>query len=553
MDMKPSSVHQLSERFTELSDRFRSLWTFYQFLGGVYKHRGSGALPYQYDFQALYRRLQELVPRVGMEGSSATSLEFEHMERELGRIHAELAKIERDFPPSLLRRFFDHLKRQDEKILYALVKFYLRSPEFEQDTLDKLDILLTRVAETPLQEGRFAARNHAELRKNFDRLAAFGGIPDVPAAEATPLVDAVREFRNDLRSISTFEQLVESRVYDRYRKLKQRLGKSFLYPPILIEVIVTNIDAKNQFRRVYRDEEMKILEETNKVFEIERFLERNPDVNADELERQIKRFREWWSRFDAGRRDDNIKREDIVELKRSMLAVIEEFEPLRNPPSATTRSSVEEALGVRGAFPSDVPTDVIEGEPFPDLPSPAAAVVRATEEGATLTDIMPPDPLLNEAFHRIMFALEMVVWDRSPEQVVHAPELVELQLEPWEVASYRRLVEGSVSQGTTAWELDLFFLRSAALRVKMDHERRKISDLVPSQSEERAFDLLEKAARSLERAREVDHRFQWFIDDLLYGGETEKLEQLYRSRFRFLHSYSGLWLDHQARGGLTPL
>jgi hypothetical protein len=548
--MKPASVHQLSERFTNLSDRFRSLWTFYQFLGGVYKHRGSGALPYTYDFQALYRRLQELVPRVGMEGSSATALEFEQLERELGRIHLELAKIESGLPPSLLRRFFDQLKRQDEKILYALAKFYLKSTEFNQDTLDKLDILLTRLAESPLQEGRFAARNHSELRKNFDRLAVFGSIPDVPASEASPLVDAVREVRSELRNIATFEALVDSKIYDRYRKLKQRIGKNFLYTPILLEVIASNIEAKNQFHKLYREEELRILEETNKVFEIERYLERNPEVTSDQLKEQIDQFREWWSKFDTSRREDNIKREDILELRRSMHAVIKEFEPLQQAavaaePEPETHSSERET-----AFDADVPTDVIEGEPFPE-------VVQAAEppqpEGATLTDVMAPDPLLNESFHKIMFALEMVVWDRSPEQVVHAPELVALKLEPWEVTSYRTLVEQGVQSGTTAWELEIFFLRSAALRIKMDDERGLIDNISPSESEERVFELLEKSAQSLERAREMDHRFQWFIDDLLYGGETEKLEQLYRSRFRFLHSYSGLWLEHQGRGGLTPL
>ena len=548
--MKPTSVHQLSERFTELSDRFRSLWTFYQFLGGVYKHRGEGDLPYTYDFQALYRRLQELVPRVGMEGSSAAALEFEQMERELGRIHAELAKIETELPPSLLRRFFDQLKRQDEKILYALAKFYLKSTDFGQDTLGKLDMLLTRVAETPVQGGRFAARNQAEIRKNFERLAVFGSIPDVPSTEAAPLVDAVREFRTELNGIKTFEDLVGSRVFDRYRKLKQRIGKNFLYPLILSEVVATNIEAKNQFQRLYREEELRILDETNRVFEIERHLERNPEISHEILEQQISEFRSWWSRFDTGRREDNIKREDIVELRRSMLAVIKEFEPLQQL-SATPGPAVENVASQPDAFSTDDPTDVIEGDPFPEAIQVAEA--GEAEEGATLTDVLPSDPLLNESFHKIMFALEMVAWDRSPDQVVHAPELVNLRLEPWEVASYKSLVERTVHPGTTSWELEVFFLRSAALRIKMDEERSQIENLPLNESEERVFELLESSAQSLERAREMDHRFQWFIDDLLYGGETEKLEQLYRSRFRFLHSYSGLWLEHQARGGLTPL
>lgn len=552
--MKPTTVHHLSERFTDLSDRFRSLWTFYQFLGGVYRHRGQGEVPYSYDFQSLYRRLQEMVPRVGMEELGATQVEFEQLERELGRIHSELAKIERDLPPSLLRRFFDHLKRQDEKILYALAKFYLRSPELDPDTLDKLDLLLTRIGETPPSDGRIAMRGGLELKANFERLAEFGAVPELPPAESAAYEEALRDFRSTLRSIGSFQQLVESKVYDRYRKLKQRLGKSFLHPPILSEIVATNIEAKNQFQRLYRDEELKILEETTRVFEIERFLDRNPDVDQQDLKRHLEAFRQWWSRFDAGRRDDNIKREDIVELRRSMETVIREFEPVRRAREAAEATRDAAQAIPTTPFSPDLPTDVIDGDPFPDaveIKEPVAQ--RTAEEGSSLTDVLAPDPLLNEVLHRIMFALEMVVWDRSPEQAVHAPELVDLHLEPWEIESYRSLVEEDVPTGTTEWELQAFFVRSAALRIKMDGERAEIQRLTPTESDERVFQILERSGQSLERAREVDHRFQWFIDDLLYSGDTERLEQLYRSRFRFLHSYSGLWLDHQARGGLTPL
>ena len=551
--MKPTSVHELSERFTELSDRFRSLWTFYQFLGGVYRHRGQGEVPYAYDFQALYRRLQEMVPRVGMEAAGAAPIEFEQVERELGRIHGELSKIEANLPPSLLRRFFDHLKRQDEKILYALIKFYLKSPELGPDTLDKLDLLLTRIAENPTAEGRVSVRSTTELKSNFERLATFASIPGLRVSEAAPVAETLRDFRAELRGVASFERLVDSGVLDRYRKLKQRLGRSFLHPPILLEVVATNIEAKNQFQRLYRDEELRIIEETTKVFEIERFLERNPAVGHDELRHRLEAFREWWSRFDAGRRDDNLKRDAVIELRRSMHAVIREFEPLRRITDAAQRQA-EGGATARSPFSTDVPTDVIEGDPFPEVTETVRPVAREERGGgSTLTDVLGPDALLNEVFHRIMFALEMVVWDRSPEQAVHAPELIELHLEPWEIAGYRSLVEERVAEGTTEWELEAFFLRSAALRIKMDGERHRLHQLVPSENAERVFEILERSGQSLERAREMDHRFQWFIDDLLYNGDTERLEQLYRSRFRFLHAYSGLWLEHQACGGLTPL
>jgi hypothetical protein len=152
-----------------------------------------------------------------------------------------------------------------------------------------------------------------------------------------------------------------------------------------------------------------------------------------------------------------------------------------------------------------------------------------------------------------MFALEMIVWDRLPTQIMSAPEIRNLNLEPREIETYRRLAEGNVKKGTPEWELDRFFLMSAALRVKMEEETNEIARLEDANNPDRLYELLEHSAQSLERARDSDRRFQWFIDDMLFRGETQELEYIYRSRFRFLHAYSGLWLVHQQSGGLTPL
>jgi hypothetical protein len=87
----------------------------------------------------------------------------------------------------------------------------------------------------------------------------------------------------------------------------------------------------------------------------------------------------------------------------------------------------------------------------------------------------------------------------------------------------------------------------------MEEERDEITRLESGNSPDRLFEVLERSAQSLDRARDMDRRFQWFIDDIVFRGETQQLESLYRSRFRFLHGYSGLWLAHQQSGGLTPL
>ena len=324
--------HQ-SERYTRLSDRFRSLWTFYQFLGGLFKHQGRGALPQTYDFQELHRRLQDLVPRMGLETTPEVEHELQEMGRRLTNIHHGLREIEKEFPPSLLRRFFDHLKRQDEKILVALVKFYLQTDEIDDDTLDKLDILLTRLAEAPAEDGKALPRDPAEVRPLFSRLAAYVDVSGADQTELAALRNAIRDFRAELGRVADFGTLLTCGLYDRYREFKHQLGSTFFLPEILSEVTATNILARNRFQELYEAEETRILEDTNRIFEIERYLERHPDFAHPDLRRHIEAFRRFRIRFDAGRKEDNIKRDDLLELRQSIHAVLERFDPTERHPA----------------------------------------------------------------------------------------------------------------------------------------------------------------------------------------------------------------------------
>lgn len=548
-DVESTEVNQLSDRYTRLSDRFRSVWTFYQFLGGVFKHRGDGEMPVRQDFQGLYRRLQELVPQLSSGPSPQVERELERVESDLDEIHRELAELENQFSPSVLRRFFDHLKRQDEKILYALVKFYLRSDGDQGDRFDKLDILLTRLAEVPIDDERTASRSASELRPAFQQLASYGHVTVLPPEERHALVKAVRELRDEMSRVDDFNTLLESGVHDRFRTLKRQLGASVLDPDLLVEVVAANIEAANRFRMLYREEEARILEDTNKIFEIERYLERNPGLASEQLRRELDHFRRSRERFDSGRREDNVKRDNVAELQRAMRSVLELFDP---------RSRGADQPDEPAGLELDIELDIEPDEAGPE--APAEGDVRAPvepghggRESTSLAELLPPDPLLNEPLHKIMFALELVEWDRPPEQLATARELHGLRLEPWEVDAYRRLVERALPEGSLEHHRAAFYLTSAALRLRMEEERQEIERALRADRQERVEELLECSGQSLERAREVERRYQWFADDLLYRGVTDQLEQVYRSRFRFLHAYSELWLAHQANGGITPL
>jgi hypothetical protein len=487
-----------------------------------------------------------LVHTIGVESSVDATPELDQLERELDRIQRELARIESQFAPSVMRKFFDHIKRQDEKVLTALLKFYLLSSFFEQDTLDKIDILFTRLAETQGENGRVAPKEADDLLSSFKLLSRITDLPPLPLAEETPLAEAVQSIRNELESIRDYTTLVESKVYERYRRLKQRLGKTALHPSVLVEITTTNIVAKNRFKDLYEAEEKKVVENANRIFDIERYLNRHPELASEGLKKQLEEFRTIRVRYEARARTDNVKRDDISEMTRAMQAVLAQFDPASKRPLRPQSEEATFSPTARTASHKIQP-------PEEEIPNADGKGTGKKAEEASLASLLPPDPLLNETLHKIMFALEMVVWDRLPTQIASAPEIRNLNLEPREIETYRRLAEGKVEKNTPEWELDRFFLMSAALRVKMEEETAEITRLEEANNPDRLYEVLEHSAQSLERARDSDRRFQWFIDDMLFRGDTQQLEYIYRSKFRFLHAYSGLWLVHQRSGGLTPL
>lgn len=549
--------------------------------------------------------------------------EIEKIEGELSKIHSNISRLEREFPPSLLRRFFDHLKNQDEKILFALVKFYLFEPNPGRDTYDKLDILLTRLSEIPSESEVCRVRDLEELRSSFAHLADLAGLKIIPSEETRALVAIIGDMREEILQFQEFRKLLESQIVDRFRELKGNMGREGLFPDVLVEIVSTNIALKNKFRELYKQEEVRILEDTNRIFEIERYIERNPGLAHDDLRRQLEVFKNSRRKFDQGRKDNNVRREDILALRTSMEKVIQAFEPgggrsLQPVPDRGTdpffvlpseeadpemeHGSVsvtdgfseiaekdpgpdERELSGEAMPERDIPVDINAGsestDPVDDEfdenddleeitldaeeapPEPKRMREAEVEELGQALDpdsdrpgileILPQDPLLTTALHKIVFALELVVWDYPPEQAAGAKELHHMRLEPWEVGSYRILMEGRLEVGTLPWQLQAFLLTSAALRVRMEEEYAEILRIRQTRNRDRLMDLLDLAAQSLERARDVDRRFRWFIDDMLFQGDTEKLEQIHRSHFRFLHAYSGLWLEHQSSGGVTPL
>lgn len=530
--MAAVTLHDLNQRYVRLSDRCRSQWTFYQLLQGLFKHLRGLESPVSIDFPALFGKLREIGADLGHPETQRTEKAIALLGAQLDSHARALLDADTLISPSDLRRFFDRLRNQDERVLLAIIKFYLDGGGDAEDQLDKLDLLFTRLAEIPREDGTSLVRESHEIERIVQPLLQNRSIAATPDHEVEILLNAVSDLKAEAVGCRSFSDLVGGGVLDRFRTLKRRLGVALLHPRLLPAVVDTTIAIKNRFRELWEEEEAQILDDTNRVMELQRQLENHPEMLTDALRDALEVFAAARLRFDQGRQDDNLRRETVVELRRTLNLILEQFD--------LGQSAAPDAV-----VAAEPPGLFVEDEH--DHNFPPSANVRAP----AIETRIPVDPLLAEYSSKISFAVELAGLDRPAHEVIHTNELASLRLEPWEVEACRRSLTGNVRPGTLLAERDRLLLDAAALRVRMDEEAREI-DRLQRRGSDRLGDLLERATQSLQRATELERRFQWFIDDALYRGDTKPLEGLYRSRFRLLRAHSGLWLIHNERGGISP-
>ena len=534
--MSVSALHELNQRYVRLTDRCRSQWTFYQLLQGLYKHLREARCPIDIDFQTLFTRLKELGQELAHPEVARTERQISLLTAQLDRNAEHLLRVDADVSPSLLRRFFDRLRNQDEKVLLAIIKFYVDAGSDSVDSLDKLDLLFTRLVEIPRPDGTSLVREKHEIDRIVQPLLAGRPLLPITPAELDTLFQSASALRTEVLACRSFSDLVGGGALDRFRSFKRALGENLLHPGLLPAVMETTITIKNRFRELWDDEESQLMDDTNRVLELQRVLEAHPELISPELRELLQTFTTVRRRFDAARQEENLRREDMLQLRRTLTQILEQYDLSVSQPEA----------------PGPVVADLFRvDEDTHPTSAPAPAARPPDLRAHSLEAELPPDPLLTDYVNKIAFALDMVGRDRDPVQTAQAKELASLRLEPCEIAAFRRVVDGESPAGTLIGERDRLYLHTAALRVRIDEEAREI-DRLKSRDRELLQAALERAAQTLQRAAEMERRFHWFIDDALYRGDTENLDPLHRTRFRLLRAYSGLWLLHNEHGGTPP-
>src|SRR6266542_3443935 len=182
--MSVAEIGVLHGRYVRLSDRFKSLWTYHQFASGVFKNLLPAALPYRIDFQNTYDRIKAASVTINSSQVQEAGAAVGLCELALDRISTQLLRADEQVSASIVRRFFEKVKRQDESIVLFLIKFYFYADALEGDFRDKLDYLFTRIGEDFVPDrAQYSSRDSLEFRERLISLVSLLRPIDAPHEE----------------------------------------------------------------------------------------------------------------------------------------------------------------------------------------------------------------------------------------------------------------------------------------------------------------------------------------------------------------------------------
>lgn len=509
--MAIAEIGQLHSRYVRLSDKFKALWTYNQFATGVYKNVLRFPLPYNIDFPAIYDSIRRASDVIQTSSAVDAVPMMEESERQLQRALVPLIEADQMVTPPVFRRFLDQLKRRDDKkVIFYLIKFYLHAEAVNGDQRDKIDFLFTKMGEDFFEaRGEFWSRDPGELRRQLENLVSVRPIEFPDSKEIASLVNAVRMLKTQVQQTENFEQLTETRLLDDARALKQRMGDLFFHPDVLIAIIDCNVTMKNRFLRFYSEEEQYLIQESQRLVDSEEAIARGFGESSPSLMQEISNFRQLKQEFEESRANFNVKHNLVAQLKSSMNNILAQIDTVIPAPadqmSESSRLELQRSDAIRRKF----------GE----------------------------DKLLQDYIVRIYEALESLDPHMGEDLMVDAPEAVDLRLEPWEAGAYLKLFHNR-DRGQETEELLLLYIRSAALRMKIAEEANFLAAFAPQRPVQGT--LLQKVKDSLDRANTYDQMFVNLLHDEIHYSDSNNLHRLYRSRFRLLRVFSGLWLiyDH---------
>jgi len=542
VDVIPPEAAEFRLAYQRLTDKFRTLWVFQQFLQGLAAVLPSGGVAGTSSaFTPLYEQIKRIKEGRATRPPDDLLNEVSRLDVALDGLHTSLLLEDRKVPPHVLRQFFEKSGRDDDRELVPLLKFYFFARQLSPDDLDKVDFLLTRVGTRRLPDGGLELKPAAELADLCGTFLTLTGREEADPVEVRSVLNILEVLRKDIEACARFEDLIRKKPLENIRTLKRRMGNVFYTAEVLQALLASNVAAKRKFQTLYRQEEERILATSRHLLELEAELALDPRFQTDEFQADFRRFRREREDFEKQSKRRGVRPRDVRRLKEAIHRILSRVEP--SAAADFDGLSESTAGGTTAGRRARREPSLAPVTPSPGRTTGVAPVVDVAWHAEA-------DPLTLSAATRILHSADLAGVGAGPGQAAASDTLQRLRLEPWEVQAAMTLarLDETPSRGPDA--LGRLLFNAAALRLRMDEEAAALRLLIaPRSGILPAPGTLKVTAACLARAQDIDWLFRGALQDAGGEGDSERHRQLTRSRFRHLRAYTGLWLLHNALGG----
>jgi hypothetical protein len=180
------------------------------------------------------------------------------------------------------------------------------------------------------------------------------------------------------------------------------MGRYLFHPELMVAVVETNLAVKNKVRQYYRSEEQRILDESNRILELESEVGSDPPLAAE-----ISDLRQSMEQLERSQQRDNVKLGELDLLRRQVV----ELAPRLAARREQRASAADPAAPRSGQFAGTGSTDQARSRPR------QARSVSATH------------------LQEILDALDSTDSKDDPKAVALARDIYHLRLEPREIVA----------------------------------------------------------------------------------------------------------------------
>jgi hypothetical protein len=524
--MSVQELSALHKRYVDISDRFKSSWTYHQFLQGLHKLAGEGELgQFATEFQAVYGLLKEVSQHLTASSTERVRNELEMVDRRLQDLNRWLLQEDGKVVPSQLRMFFQRVRNYNESILVQLVKFYLYlRPGFDwgQEHHDKLDFLVTKLSEEAQgPHGPWVLIERSKAKQVYNGMWQLLGSLSVGEGEVEESRRHIDDLRRRMLQSESFDQLIDGELIAEYRRYKFNLGRLFFQPDVLLSVVETNLALRNHIQQLYRREEQRIVADYQRIFELERV------VAVDtQLDLELSAFRQEVEQFEKNLQNESLSLQELHRLRQHVRALI---------PRLTGAQATEELFSEPDGPPMSASQEVAI-----NTANAVAAAAAGAGNGAAAPGVGWGEDLLLGHHRKLLAALDGVPAEVSAKVAAFSPEIFPFRLEAREIVAFRRL--GRNEDGTNR-DLESFLLWAAALRSRTQEEIEEIRGILDDTVVTREAPVFVRAKQTARLADLFVHRFDHEIaQTVLAGGGNEEARDLQVLKMRLVRESAGLWL-----------